>query len=155
MQFAKIKCRKDVHDIQGKIAPVVNETVIKLESSKLIAIRLDEKQICCQFIPSDASNMSTFTDNKGTYLCYDIHNSTQKILLSPNSFINTQVQVIIPRFKVVIAGDLSFYDTATSSDGHSHVHCPYCDMTLSTWNDGISTGNAMTLFHAKSLCRCQ
>ena len=59
---------------------------------------------------------------------------------------STIVSTIIPNFKVVVAGDLSYFATATGRDGHSSCRCPYCDLTPTSWSDPNDTApTPMTL----------
>ena len=57
VQFAEVLCKKDVYPIQAKIAPVVNKAIRELESSMLVAIRV-ENTVMCSFLPSNATNMT-------------------------------------------------------------------------------------------------
>ena len=83
--------------------------------------------------------------NYGTYLCYTHNSKSYRIKLSKTSSINVRYQIIIPRFKVVISGDLSFYTTATGRDGHSHARCPYCDLSANKWSENTCIPTPMTL----------
>ena len=57
-----------------------------------------------------------------------------------------EIWTFIPRLKIVIAGDLSFFATSTGRDGHSSCRCIYCDSSYTQWNDECSiTPTIMTL----------
>ena len=65
-----------------------------------------------------------------------------------------QVWTVIQSFKVVVAGDLSFFATSTGRDGHSHVRCVYCDSSSQSWNDNTSPApNKMTLSKLQQLAK--
>ena len=56
-----------------------------------------------------------------------------------------QHKIIVMNFKIVIAGDLSYFATWTGRDGHSHCRCPYCNATPSEWTNSFVSSNKMTL----------
>ena len=155
IQFAEVSCKKDVHEIQAKIAPIVNESICKWESSKLIAIKI-MKHITCKFLPHDASDIiATIAGTSAIKLSYSLPSSPDAIvssLVETNEPIylatNHQIQIwtVIHRIKIVIAGDLSFFATSTGRDGHSHCRCVYCDGSYQSWNDPSSPpSSVMTL----------
>lgn len=145
IQFAEIRCKKDVHQIQKKIAPVVNNTIKKLERSKLIAVKMNNNNIVCELVPCDVENIHIESDDNGTYLKTVLQNKTVQIKIHQKPSDYTEIFTVIPQFKVVIAGDLSFYATATGRDGHSHVRCTYCDLTIASWTNKTVPGTTMTL----------
>ena len=162
VQFAEVSCKKDVHQIQSVIAPVVNKAIKDLESSMLIAIKIENEQeiTICKFLPANASNISySITDKNRIRLHYTTPESTiLHFELKTSASINSErippihIWTVIQSFKVVIAGDLSFFATSTGRDGHSHVRCTYCDLSSSDWNNGTSTSpNKMTLARLHSL----
>ena len=154
IQFAEVACKKDVHHIQGKIAPIVNKAIKQLESSLLVAIRI-ENIVICKFLPIGSTNMRCSIDRSDMItLCYCTQNSGSDIHLNIKvpSTINLersppiQLWTVIQCFKVVIAGDLSFFATSTGRDGHSSVRCVYCDSSSSEWNVTLPpSANKMTL----------
>ena len=151
VQFSEIQCKKDVHQIQAKVAPVINKGITKLEKSMLIGIILDKKKVQCELIPKDASNINIQSQGDGTYLNYTDNNKSYKVRVSEKLSKHTSYQTVIHNFKIVVCGDLSFYATVTGRDGHLHVRCPYCDLTTNEWTDYPDTGNIMTLAKLREL----
>ena len=144
VQFAEVLCKKDVHSVQARIAPVVNEAIKELESSMLIAVKFG-KHLICKFLPSQSENINTtFTDDNKLSLSYFNDNDRCTITLDLPEDTDlepshpVQIWTVIQSFKVVIAGDLSFFATCTGRDGHSHCRCVYCDSSYNMWNDKSS-----------------
>ena len=151
LQFAEVICKKDVFQIQAKIAPLVNETIKTLENSKLIAVKIDN-HVSCKFLPSNAENITTtIVGNNAFKLNYSIPSSlsigTDNIVttivkthhpIDMRQDPNVHIWTVIPRIKIVIAGDLSFFATSTGRDGHSSCRCVYCDSSYNQWNDPSS-----------------
>ena len=145
IQFAEIRCKKDFHSIQAKLAPVINDGVDILQSSMLVAVLFDNGEMICEFIPSNATQIKTQTEDTKSYLVYEHNDKTYKDKINGPKCKILTVQPIISQFKVVIAGDLSFYATATGRNGHSHVRCQYCDLSQNEWKSQKHVGNLMTL----------
>ena len=144
IQFAEVSCKKDVHEIQSKIAPIVNQAIKGLETSMLIAIKI-HKCIQCKFLPCESINITTTTtDTKSVVLMYTIDSNTVSTTIKfPEPIYKDQnhpvhIWTVIGCFKTVIAGDLSFFATSTGRDGHSHCRCAYCDGSYQSWNDETS-----------------
>ena len=70
IQFAKVKCQKDAHQVQAKIAPIINTAVKKLESSKLISIVMNNTEIICKFVPASVQDINIEVSSGTSYLCY-------------------------------------------------------------------------------------
>ena len=152
LQFAEVKCKKDTHQIQAQIAPTVNESVTKLEQSKLIGIFFNDQNIICKIIPYLSVNMAIESTSTGTFLTYDHLNETKKLKLTTEVFqIPPLIWTVIPQFRIVISGDLSFFATATGRDGRSHCRCPYCDLSQSEWKKRNTKGKTMTLDYISHL----
>ena len=80
-----------------------------------------------------------------TYLSYTQNGESCQVRVSKSLSVVVQIQPIITWFKIVIFCDLSFYSTATSRYGHSHVICPYCNLTTSEWSEKTKGGTKMIL----------
>ena len=153
LQLIEVSCKKDSHPIQAKIAPVINKAIKKLEKSKLIAIKIGPNFIVTKFIPDASSNIVANIDPslKVVSLSYSIDNEISMISIPISTKIDITIHcvyvwTVIQSFKVVIAGDLSFFATSTGRDGHNHCRCNYCDSSYHSWNDVTSpTPTKMTL----------
>ena len=145
VQFAEMQCKKDTHELQALIAPTVNSAIKNLNTSMLVGIQSDQDEIKCVLVPTNARGLRTRTVNQNLHLVFDTNAKEQSINLKLKPSTKTTVWIVIESFKVVIAGDLSFFATAMGRDGHSHCRCPYCDMTPSTWSDSAVKGNPLTL----------
>ena len=110
-----------------------------------MAIVLNNSQIFCELVPHDSENIVLFLDIRNTYLNYESHNKVFRIIVHYKPSTIYTLHTVILKFKVVIAGDLSFYTTATGHDDHSHARCPYCDLTISTWTNKTVNGTPLTL----------
>ena len=155
VQFAEVSCKKDTHPIQAKIAPTLNKAIKRLEDSKLIALRIGNEIIKCKFVPSNSKGIVAVVDTSDNIcLSYELHDDKVFInipvstrTLNPNHD-KIHCWTVIQCFKVVIAGDLSFFATSTGRDGHSHCRCVYCDSSYQAWNDNNShPPTTMTLSH--------
>ena len=113
----------------------------------LVCIRIDSENVKCMLITSGSTNIHTLVTDGQLYLCYSNGGKNVSIDMKCKSeSTDLPVWVVIPMFRVVIAGDLSFFATSSGRDGHSHVRCPYCDLTSSSWQpNNHSTGIPMTL----------
>ena len=159
-QFAQVTCKKDVVEVQSKIAPVVNKAIKGLENSKLVAIKIGP-YIKCKFLPIDAQNIHASIRNMNLIsLQYTLPQSprSHSITITTDDSLHLTYSVktwtIIEGFKCVIAGDLSFFSTSTGRDGHSHCRCTYCDSSYSLWNDPTSespTPMSLALLHRFAL----
>ena len=67
-----------MHQVQDKIAPVVNEAIKLLESSKLIAVPINDQMILCKLLPCHAINVTIESSDQGTYLLYEHFNKKSK-----------------------------------------------------------------------------
>ena len=147
LQFAEAICKRDVLELQQRIAPVVNKAKEVLETSKLIAVRYNNEKICCKFIPKDATYVRTQTNNnqviKLIYFCKgEEHEEEIGVRLND---CESECWEVIPNIKVIVAGDLCFFATCTGRDGRSHCRCTYCDSSPSLWNQETpSSYNTLT-----------
>ena len=91
-------------------------------------------------------------DSNSTYLSYTPQDNEERIHICSYMDHCPKIYCIIPHLRIVVAGDLSFYMTATGRDGHSHVCCPYCNLSNSLWTNRIVKGTPMTLKTSSSLC---
>lgn len=57
----------------------------------------------------------------------------EKIRISTTE--NMVAWIVIPFFKMVVAGNLSFFATSTGRDGRSHCRCTYCHLTQKEWSE--------------------
>lgn len=140
LEFAQVDCRKDVVEVQKKIAPAINFGKRKIESSKLIAVSNDEGKVKCIFIPKSAENLRTSDADDVVGLTYVADNKQTIISTEIPSTNTSNLWTVINNIKMVVAGDLSFFATSTGRDGRSHCRCTYCDLTPKEWSD--STCNA-------------
>ena len=149
LQFAEVKCKKDVHEVHSKISPDINIAIKKLESSKLVAVKSKQKIVKCVFVPKDATNLLTVAQSNSMFLQYQSDDKTQILPLNlqqdGDNMAFLEGNTVIPNFKVVIAGDLSYFATCTGRDGHSHCRCPYCDATQSDWSNKYVQTKYMSL----------
>ena len=135
LQFAEIDCKKDVYQIQQKIAPVINEAKKKIESSMLVAVKNENNDVKCIFIPKDAKFIRTISKENHFCLEYTYENTIHVHKLNIIAIGAAVLWTVIPHFKMVVAGDLSFFATSTGRDGHSHCRCTYCPLTASEWSN--------------------
>ena len=146
-QFAKIDCKKDTHEIQNKVAPVINAFVEKIKKCKLVAFK-SGKEVQCLLLPKQCTSIHTSVNLSTINVHY---NESDKITTVPLNIPPVDLPIsywtAIPSFDILVTGDLSFYATATGCDGHSHCRCVYCDSTYTQWNDDSNkpTGNPMSL----------
>ena len=162
VQFAEVACKKDVYPIQAKLAPIVNEAIKELEDSMLVAIKIGQS-IICKFLPTNAVNLKAIiTESNIISLKYSTGYSNEEFetkiqfpeTINSERIHPVQVWTVIQSFKVVVAGDLSFFATSTGRDGHSHVRCVYCDSSSQSWNDNTSPApNKMTLSKLQQLAK--
>ena len=149
IQFAEVDCKKDVCLVHSKIAPGINVAIKKLETSKLVGVKYDKKKVKCSFIPLDATELRTSINDDGAiHVIYSLNGNDVDINLDIHHYnknIPIEIITVIPMFKVVVAGDLSYFATCTGRDGHSHCRCPYCDASASEWNNPFLKPNVMTL----------
>ena len=111
----------------------MNKAVSKLNSSMLVGVKSGCNLIKCILVPTEAKALLTKVVDSKLHLQYSLHSRVESIDLKMTPpDIPSVVWVIVKSFKVVIAGDLSFFATAMGRDGHSNCRCPYCDITPST-----------------------
>ena len=92
LQFAEVICKKDVVQIQAKIAPLVNETIRTLENSKLVAMQL-KGHVICKFLPHNAENITaSIVDSNTINLDYTLPASqtTLTTVIHPHHHIDIQ-----------------------------------------------------------------
>ena len=128
LQFAEVDCKKDVCEVHSKIAPDINVAIEKLETSKLVAVRLGEKIVKCLLVPVEAINLRTIFDSDELCIVYSLNNNDVKMTIDDHlshqdTFSNDSIEIktIIPKFKIVIAGDLSYFATCTGRDGSQNA----------------------------------
>ena len=84
IQFAEIRCRKDHHYIQARLAPSINDGIKSLHSSMLVGVLFENNEIVCEFIPKDATNIQTSHDIDNSYLLYKHKGKTYKdVIIGP------------------------------------------------------------------------
>ena len=150
LQFAEVDCKKDVHEVHAKIAPEINKAIKELENPMLVSLKYKQNILKCMLIPKKATNLRTTCNDNHVLFQYSFneiietkHTDLPSVeVFDPNLL---QHKIIVENFKIVIAGDLSYFATCTGRDGHSHCRCPYCDATPSEWTNSFVTSNKMTL----------
>ena len=145
LQIAEVDCKRDVLAVQKKLAPMINRANDKLQKSKLVAIRVNDK-IVCKFVPVICKDLRTeYISEKDKlvlkYTCNSKHFTDQ---LPINAKETTSIWTCIPNFKVLISGDLCFYATSSGRDGRSHCRCTYCDSSPNCWTDGNRSHSVLT-----------
>ena len=79
-QFAEVDCKKDTAEIQGKIAPVVNEAIRNMSNSKLVAFKSWDKMVC-KLIPKEANNILTCMTSSTLEVQYDLRDKSETMSL--------------------------------------------------------------------------
>ena len=108
LQFCEIDCKKDVFQIQKKIAPVINECKKTIESSMLVAIKNGKNDIKCILIPKESSNIHTLIKFGILYLQYTINTIVHEEKIRISATEHMVAWIVISFFKMVVAGDLTF-----------------------------------------------
>ena len=131
LQFCEVDCKKDVCVVQQKIAPIINAAKIDIEGSMLVAVKNGRGEIRCIFLPKSSSDIHTCIKLGHLYLVYTHNgkNEEKSVHLSPTGV--SSAWIFIPSFKMIVAGDLSFFATCTGRDGRSHCRCTYCHLSPS------------------------
>ena len=147
VQFAEVDCKKDVVEVQSKIAPCINCAIEKIEKSKLVGIQNEINEIKCVFVAKNATNIRTIFENHILYLTYEDENANRyKRKLNMSNAQIKEIWTIIPSFKFVVAGDLSFFASSSGRDGRSHCRCTYCPLSATEWKDSsTAVPNNLTL----------
>ena len=151
LEFAQVDCRKDVVEVQKKIAPTINFAKRKLEGSKLIAVSNDAGAMKTMFIPKTAKNLRTCDADICIGLTYVADNKQSKINSQIPSTKKSNLWTVIQNIKVVVAGDLFFFATSTGRDGRSHCRCTYCDLTPKEWSDSTCIQTKANLLDLRRL----
>lgn len=105
----------------------------------------------CIFNTSQNSARHYVIDGNSLSLHYSSNHITIKKKLRIIAKGTTSLWTVIPHFKLVIAGDLSFFATSTGRDGRSHCRCVYCSLVPSEWSSSefnpISDSSMLSLSH--------
>ena len=141
LQIAEVKCKRDVLEVQKRLAPVINQTKREMESTMLVGVRYNGNEILCKFIPKEAKNLRTMIeeDKETLTLSFYLNDKEHFLDLKQKAKSIESTWVIVPQFKLLISGDLCFYATSTGCDGRSHCCCTYCDSVPSSWNEDLSS----------------
>ena len=148
LQFAEVKCKKDVHEVHAQISPEINEAIKVLESSMMVSVWFKKNIVKCIFVPMNAKELRTVKIGNSIYIEYHINGNIDKRKVDiEGEYLETETEIkmVLSSMKVVIAGDLAYFATCTGRDGHSHCRCPYCDLTPSSWSNSYVTPNPLTL----------
>ena len=139
LQFCEIACKKDVYPIQQKIAPIINNAKEEIENSMLVVIKNESNDVECVFIPNTSSDLLTINRSDKVFLQYQNNGIIEETSLGLSPEVKSKAWILIPSFKMVVAGDLSFFATCTGRDGRSNCRCTYCYLTPSEWSQQSSS----------------
>ena len=105
-----------------KIAPFINQCKKTIKSSILVAIKNGKNDIKCILIPKESSNIHTLIKFGIVYLQYTINTFVHEEKIRISATENMVAWIVIPFFKMVVAGDLSFFATSTGRTGKNPTY---------------------------------
>ena len=116
----------------------------------LVVIKNESNDVECVFIPNTSSDLLTINRSDKVFLQYQNNGIIEETSLGLSPEVKSKAWILIPSFKMVVAGDLSFFATCTGRDGRSNCRCTYCYLTPSEWSRHSSS--TIDKFEPTTLC---